>query len=397
MLAPPKSVEIGIGRLDVGIELLEDVKTADGRVLVRKATPLTEAIVKSLYRRKERGETLSFFISDQSRTGKIAKLSRLMIELVDQGRYHHVFGVPDLKTRIERVLLDVLFDVINDDTIYDYINECFVLRGSGDDDSFTIRHPMNVFVLTTAAEITHSRIQDKELLKSLGFCALIHDMALADVEPEDGECILSHPREVIDCFRERLSYREKGILLHHHENLDGSGYPYGLQGDQVDYCSNLLAVCDVFDLLINNYLDCPDRRPELDHLEQPVEKRGIFQALLDIVSLSNRGVYNPVAVKSLVSFFNQKELLSNPALVDDLRRIPTLCPCGGASVAKLGPEQSERPSLVHCMDPDRDCSISENPRGSWGRAMIDGDYQEFQRCLALTEILTDAYRSRVQV
>ena len=51
MIAKPKAVEIGFGRLDVGIELLEDVKTSDGQVLVRKATPLTEAIVKSLCRR----------------------------------------------------------------------------------------------------------------------------------------------------------------------------------------------------------------------------------------------------------------------------------------------------------------------------------------------------------
>ena len=397
MVAKPKAVEIGIGRLAVGTELLEDVKTSDGQVLVRKATPLTEAIVKSLYRRSERGEALSFFISDQSRTGKIAKLSRMMIELVDKVRYHHIFGVPDLKSRIETVLIDVLFDVINDDTIYDYINECFVLRRSEDDHSFTIHHPMNVFVLTIAAEISHSRMQDKELLKSLGFCALIHDMALADVDPEDGESILNHPREVIDCFRERLSYREKGLLLHHHENLDGSGFPYGLEGDQVDYYSNRLAVCDAFDLLINSYANSPDCRPEFDMLESSFEKRSVFQALLDIVFLSNRGIYNPAAVKSLVSFFNQKDLLSNPALVDDLRRIPTLCPCGGASVAKLGPEQSERPTLVHCMDPERTCKITTDPRGSWGRAMIDGDYQEFQRCLVLTDILTDAYRSRVRV
>jgi HD-GYP domain-containing protein (c-di-GMP phosphodiesterase class II) len=40
-------------------------------------------------------------------------------------------------------------------------------------------------------------------------------------------------------------------VLHHHERLDGSGYPRGLAGDQIDLATRILAVCDVYDALVS--------------------------------------------------------------------------------------------------------------------------------------------------
>jgi HD-GYP domain-containing protein (c-di-GMP phosphodiesterase class II) len=41
----------------------------------------------------------------------------------------------------------------------------------------------------------------------------------------------------------------KNIVLCHHENLDGSGYPQGLSGDQVPLEARIVAVADIFDAL----------------------------------------------------------------------------------------------------------------------------------------------------
>ena len=41
-------------------------------------------------------------------------------------------------------------------------------------------------------------------------------------------------------------------LVHdHHERLDGTGYPQGLRGDELDLDTRILAVCDVYDALIS--------------------------------------------------------------------------------------------------------------------------------------------------
>jgi HD-GYP domain-containing protein (c-di-GMP phosphodiesterase class II) len=42
------------------------------------------------------------------------------------------------------------------------------------------------------------------------------------------------------------------IALYHHERWDGSGYPYGLKGEQIPLVARLFAVVDVFDALTSD-------------------------------------------------------------------------------------------------------------------------------------------------
>ena len=39
------------------------------------------------------------------------------------------------------------------------------------------------------------------------------------------------------------------IIRHHHERLDGSGYPDGLAGDEIAAPARIMAACDVYDAL----------------------------------------------------------------------------------------------------------------------------------------------------
>ena len=57
-----------------------------------------------------------------------------------------------------------------------------------------------------------------------------------------------------------------GIELHH-EALDGRGYPYGLQGDQIPLLARVIAVADTFDALTR---ERPYRqtRPALEATEE---------------------------------------------------------------------------------------------------------------------------------
>ncbi|HFE32484.1 MAG TPA: HD domain-containing protein [Gammaproteobacteria bacterium] len=43
----------------------------------------------------------------------------------------------------------------------------------------------------------------------------------------------------------------KDIALSHHENWDGSGYPYGLAGEAIPMASRIVALADVFDALVH--------------------------------------------------------------------------------------------------------------------------------------------------
>jgi HD domain len=39
------------------------------------------------------------------------------------------------------------------------------------------------------------------------------------------------------------------VIRHHHERLDGAGYPFGLEGNQITPASRLMAVADAFDAM----------------------------------------------------------------------------------------------------------------------------------------------------
>ena len=51
------------------------------------------------------------------------------------------------------------------------------------------------------------------------------------------------------CGELRSLRRVRPIVRHHHERLDGSGYPDGLRGDQIPLLAQVTAVVDVFDAL----------------------------------------------------------------------------------------------------------------------------------------------------
>ena len=44
----------------------------------------------------------------------------------------------------------------------------------------------------------------------------------------------------------------KEMTLHHHEKYDGTGYPDGLKGDEINILSKFMAVIDVYDALVND-------------------------------------------------------------------------------------------------------------------------------------------------
>ena len=39
------------------------------------------------------------------------------------------------------------------------------------------------------------------------------------------------------------------IARYHHENWDGTGYPYGLAGDEIPLSARIMAIVDVYDAL----------------------------------------------------------------------------------------------------------------------------------------------------
>jgi len=88
------------------------------------------------------------------------------------------------------------------------------------------------------------------------------------------------------CGELRSLRRVRPIVRHHHERLDGSGYPDGLRGDAIPLLAQVTAIVDVFDALTT-------RRPYKDAV--PAE-----QAYEELASEAARGLHRRDLVDALV-------------------------------------------------------------------------------------------------
>jgi len=94
--------------------------------------------------------------------------------------------------------------------------------------------------------------------------ALLHDLGKIGVpegvlrkpgplNAEECEIMRRHPVTGAQIVAPLEFFDEGAIIVrHHHERLDGSGYPDGLTGDAIPLGARIVAVADVYDALISN-------------------------------------------------------------------------------------------------------------------------------------------------
>jgi HD-GYP domain-containing protein (c-di-GMP phosphodiesterase class II) len=70
------------------------------------------------------------------------------------------------------------------------------------------------------------------------------EYALMKTHPDEGYKILTKHYNV--------GATALDVCLHHHEKIDGSGYPMGLKGDQISLLSRMGAICDVYDAVTSD-------------------------------------------------------------------------------------------------------------------------------------------------
>lgn len=93
-------------------------------------------------------------------------------------------------------------------------------------------------------------------------CGLFHDVGKfmlpvgvlrkpGKLTPEEFEIIKTHTTEGFHLLGKYRTIPEpvKNAALMHHEKCDGSGYPYGLKGDDIDKFSKIVTIADIFDAM----------------------------------------------------------------------------------------------------------------------------------------------------
>ena len=130
-------------------------------------------------------------------------------------------------------------------------------------------HGHTVRVAETAVAIGRELSLPNPELLLIAHAGLLHDIGKLEVPDEiltkagplddaEWEIIKRHPAMGLDIL-DRIGgmRREGGIILAHHERIDGSGYPRGLKGDEIPLEARIIAVADTYDVLVS---DRPYRR-----------------------------------------------------------------------------------------------------------------------------------------
>ena len=94
--------------------------------------------------------------------------------------------------------------------------------------------------------------------------ALLHDIGKIGIPdgilnkpgrltPEEFELVKRHPEYGWTVIRKLPGFERSSLyVLHHHENVDGTGYPAHLKGSEIPIGSRIVSVTDAFDAMVSS-------------------------------------------------------------------------------------------------------------------------------------------------
>ncbi len=128
-------------------------------------------------------------------------------------------------------------------------------------DYYMYTHSVNGCVFSVALA-QRTVVRDKKRLQDLGNGALLRDIGMAQLsaalvdkpgklDSHEFDMLRQHPilGEQILFEHGGLSSDALGVVRHHHEKLDGTGYPDGIQGRKVSPFVRACTIGDIFDAL----------------------------------------------------------------------------------------------------------------------------------------------------
>ena len=196
----------------------------------------------------------TFDLMDKRRAAAAAKRAvKIINDVFDDCRRGHPVVMP----QIESVVKDIASTLEHNSVAFSSVARL------KEKDGYTYTHSIAVCALMiTLARETDATAKE---IHNLGVAGMLHDIgklsidnsilckagpldeaerAVIKMHPEMGHRLLAAdptvPAVALD------------VCLHHHERLDGTGYPFGLQGSELTIPARIAVICDVYDAMTSN-------------------------------------------------------------------------------------------------------------------------------------------------
>jgi putative nucleotidyltransferase with HDIG domain len=169
-------------------------------------------------------------------------------------------------------------------------------------DNYTYMHSVAVCALMIA--LGRKMGIDEDTVRSLGMAGLLHDvgkMTIPDfilnkpgkLTDEEFGLVKSHPVRGWEMLQESDEVDDiaRDVCLHHHERVDGAGYPEKLSTDNLSLFAKMGAVCDVYDAITSNRSYKNGWEPGLSIRKMASWKDGHFDNLAFDTFVTTIGIY----------------------------------------------------------------------------------------------------------
>jgi len=262
-----KEIEGYVSDLPKGCITETDIYTDKGALLCPRMTIIDEAMLENLSNYKGRihavvSYTPELIVVEEETTIPDADRSVIFEE--------------SFKKYAEETLSSLFLDVDNVEYLTSGMNEVgqeiFQIIDKSKDlfinlanlkvsDEYTYKHSVDVG--TMAAILAKASGESKQFVHDITISGLLHDIGKEKIPREvlnkpsklnvnEFELIKTHPVHGYRLLMNSNDVTEemRQGILNHHENLDGTGYPRGLEADQIGKMGQILAIVDVYDALV---------------------------------------------------------------------------------------------------------------------------------------------------
>ena len=317
-----------------GIIVGLDVMNND-RILVKKHTILDDNIIHTLV--DELDSNTPVWVYDKSEIKPVlcdanTSLTNNYIDYVVTS-YMNLFSASVLDTNKFNCICDNLHSYLSSShkTLY----EMFVLN---DSHSYTYEHSISVAMYSTLLGLFYSLSTDE--LYNLIIGSILHDLGKLRISDNilnkparlletEFSAIKRHPlygAEIVDNMLGNKAKPVHGIVIEHHEKLDGSGYPYGKKGNEISPLSKIVTVCDIFSAITSERsyhnarsFDTGVKQLKAEALNNKVEKR-IVKDLTSLIVVYREGSYVKLNNDKTYIVVKSDSLSSRPVLMDCITR-----------------------------------------------------------------------------
>lgn len=250
---------IDVDSIKIGDILAKPIITEQGIVLLGKGSVLSTEYIAKI---KEAGFNKIYienniYSNDTNKKADFIDIKKKGLNIVSN-IYHKVINFETIEVNeITPVVYEVLDFIRSGNSIPAILMQTIKLK-----DDYTYIHSINTcFFSILLGEYMNL---DEASLLNLGIGSLLHDIGKTKIDESilkkkgkldnyEYDIMKLHTIHGYEILRNIKGMPNEAALiaLNHHEKYDGSGYPSKLSSTEIDFLSQIAAVCDVYDALIN--------------------------------------------------------------------------------------------------------------------------------------------------